>query len=272
MINPFHLAFPIKDIEETKALIKKWFGEIKKTDEVADLKVQLVNLNETKKLYYLDKFARLPEIRITFPTVQEFHEDSYALSTLGRLLADGKNSPLYKEIVELQRLAPNTFASQNSYEIAGKFTIRVRGNSGVSIDTLYNAIMKGLENFNTSGVNVTDLKRIKAKQETGFYNNISSALDKAFQLGIYNEFAGDPGFISKDVENIKNVTKEDVLRVFNKYIKDKNAVITSVVPLEEANLILTGSKEAYIKEEEIVQDAEKEFDANANIDLSLIHI
>ena len=254
------------DIEETKALIKKWFGEIKKTDEVADPKVQLVNLNETKKLYYLDKFARLPEIRITFPTVQEFHEDSYALSTLGRLLADGKNSPLYKEIVELQRLAPNTFASQNSYEIAGKFTIRVRGNSGVSIDTLYSAIMKGLENFNTSGVNVTDLKRIKAKQETGFYNNISSALDKAFQLGIYNEFAGDPGFISKDVENIKNVTKEDVLRVFNKYIKDKNAVITSVVPLEEANLVLTGSKEAYIKEEEIIQDAEKEFDANANID------
>lgn len=254
------------NIEETKALIKKWFGEIKSTNNVEDPEVQLVTLNETSKLYYLDKFARLPEIRITFPTVQEFHEDSYALSTLGRLLADGKNSPLYKEIVEQQRLAPNTSASQSSYEIAGKFTIRIRGNSGVSLDTLYSAIMNGLDNFNINGVNETDLKRIKAKQETGFYNNISSALDKAFQLGIYNEFAGDPGFISKDVENIKKVTKEDVLRVFNKYIKNKNAIITSVVPESEPELILTGSKEAYIKEEEIVQDAEKKFDADANIE------
>ena len=254
------------NIEETKELVNKWFGDIKRSNEVEEPKVQLVTVNETNKLYYLDKFARLPEIRITFPTVQEFHEDSYALNTLGRLLADGKNSPLYKEIVEQRRLAPSTSASQNSYEIAGKFTIRVRGNSSVSLDTLYTAIMKGLENFDSNGVNEADLKRIKAKQETGFYNNISSALDKAFQLGIYNEFAGDPGFISKDVENIKNVTKEDVLRVFNKYIKGKNAIITSVVPEAQPELILTGSKEAYIKEEEIVQDAEKEFDANTNIE------
>ena len=255
------------NIEETKELVNKWFGEIKPSaKEVEDPEVQLVSLDETNKLYYLDKFARLPEIRITFPTVQEFHKDSYALSTLGRLLSGGKSSPLYKEIVEKKKLAPSTSASQNSYEIAGKFTISVRGNSGVKLDTLYTAIMNGLESFETNGVNETDLKRIKAKQETGFYNNISSALNKAFQLGIYNEFAGDPGFISKDVENIKNVTKEDITRVYNKYVKGKNSIITSVVPELEPELILAGSKEAYIKEEEILQGVEKQFDADANIE------
>ena len=255
------------NIEETKELVNKWFGEIKPSaKEVEDPEVQLVSLDETNKLYYLDKFARLPEIRITFPTVQEFHKDSYALNTLGRLLSGGKSSPLYKEIVEKKKLAPSTSASQNSYEIAGKFTISVRGNSGVKLDTLYTAIMNGLESFETNGVNETDLKRIKAKQETGFYNNISSALNKAFQLGIYNEFAGDPGFISKDVENIKNVTKEDITRVYNKYVKGKNSIITSVVPELEPELILAGSKEAYIKEEEILQGVEKQFDADANIE------
>ena len=255
------------NIEETKELVNKWFGEIKPSaEEVEDPEVQLVSLNETNKLYYLDKFARLPEIRITFPTVQEFHKDSYALNTLGKLLSGGKSSPLYKEIVEKKKLAPSTSASQSSYEIAGKFTISVRGNSGVNLDTLYAAIMNGLESFETNGVNETDLKRIKAKQETGFYNNISSALNKAFQLGIYNEFAGDPGFISKDVENIKNVTKEDITRVYNKYVKGKNSIITSVVPELEPELILAGSKEAYIKEEEILQGVEKQFDADANIE------
>ena len=39
-----------------------------------------------------------------------------------------------------------------------------------------------------------DLERIKVAQEREFYEGISSALGKAFQLTQYNTFTGDPGF------------------------------------------------------------------------------
>ena len=142
---------------------------------------------------------------------------------MGDLLSDGKNSPFYKEIVEKKKLAPSASSSNDSSEIAGQFSIRVRSNPNVSLDDVYKSIKTALENFENDGIEDKDLLRIKAGQETAFYNGISTNLNKALQLGLYNEYAGDPGYIGQDIENILGVSKKDVQRVYNKYIKNKNA-------------------------------------------------
>ncbi|TQV88217.1 M16 family metallopeptidase [Aliikangiella coralliicola] len=250
------------DISETKALVKRWFGEIKKSEPIADPKPMPVNLTTTKKLFHLDTFAKVPELRITFPTVEQYHQDSYALSALGEILSQGKRAALYKQIVETEKLAPNVAAYQNSNEMAGTFTIRVRAHAGKDLDDINNAVTKALTNFEKNSFSDNDLARIKARQETGFYNGISSVLNKAFQLGSYEEYAGDPGFISQDIENIKKVTREDVVRVYNQYIKGQNYIMTSFVPKEQASLIVDGSEKANVVEEKIVQGAEKNFDSD----------
>ena len=248
------------DMDQTKEIVEKWFGEIKPSSSInEDPKPQPTSLKKSKKLYYLDKFAKLPELRIVFPTIENYHPDSYALNTLGDLLSDGKNSPFYKEIVEKKKLAPSASSSNYSSEIAGQFSIRVRSNPNVSLDDVYKSIKTALENFENDGIEDKDLLRIKAGQETAFYNGISTNLNKALQLGLYNEYAGDPGYIGQDIENILGVSKKDVQRVYNKYIKNKNAIYLSVVPQSQPGLVLSESEEAYIKEEKIVQGAEKQF-------------
>jgi len=249
------------EFDETKKLVERWFGEIKpNANTIEKPQVQLVTLSQNKRLYHLDKYAQLPQLSITFPTVEQFSTDSYALNTLGELLSDGRNSVFYKEIIENQKLAPSASAYNYSSEIAGQFGMSVRANPNTSLDKVYDAIMQSLENFEENGVSDKDLKRIKAGQETAFYNSISTNLSKARQLGFYNEYAGDPGFVSKDIENILAVTKEDIMRVYNQYIKNQNAVILSIVPQSQSELILTGSTEAYIKEEQVVRGKEKQFD------------
>lgn len=250
------------DFAETKAMVKRWFGEIKKSDPIEKPQPQMVKLDKIKKLFHLDTFAKLPELRITFPTVEQYHKNSYALSALGEILSDGKRAPLYKEIVEKQKLAPSVSAYQDSNEMAGTFTMRVRGNANKDLDDINSAIKVALANFEKDGFSDKDLNRIKARQETSFYNGISSVLNKAFQLGSYEEYAGDPAFISQDIENIKNVTREDVMRVYKQYIKDKNFVMTSFVPEKQPELIVDGSSKADVVEEKVVQGAEKQFDAS----------
>ena len=250
------------EIDETKKMVEKWFGEIKKSEPIADLKPMPVTLKESKKLYHLDTFAKVPEIRITYPTVEQYHKDSYALSALGEILSQGKRAHLYKEIVETQKLAPSVSSYQSSDELAGTFTFRVRANAGVDLDNVEAAIQTALANFESKGFSDNDLQRIKARQETQFYNGISSVLNKAFQLGSYEEYAGDPGFISKDIENIKAVTRDDIMRVYKKYIKGQNFVMTSFVPKAEEKLIVDGSTKANVVEEKIVQGAEKDFDSD----------
>ena len=246
------------DVEETKALVKKWFGEIPRGPEVKPLEPRPVTLEATKSLYFEDNFAKLPELRIVFPTVEEYHKDSYALNILGQLLSGSKKAPLYKVIVEEEKLAPNVGSYQSSSELAGEFIFRVRANETIDLDSVKVAIDKGLAMFEAEGVNTKDLKRIKAEQETNLYRGVSTVLNKAFQLVQDNEFIGDPSYITETAKLTNAVTAEDIMRVYNTYLKGKNYLMTSVVPKEQLNLAITESTEAKVWIEEVKKDVANE--------------
>ena len=243
---------------DVKKLIQKYFGEIPSRGQDVPMEPQPVKLSETKVLYHEDNFASLPEIRMTYPTVEQFHEDQWALDALGQILSDGKRAPLYKAIVEEAKVAPNVSSYNSSNELAGTFTIRVRANSGVDLDSVRLVLNQTLEKFDKEGFDVKDLDRIKAGLETNFYNGISSVLGKAFQLAQYNEYAGNPSFVETDIANIKAVTKEDVMRVFRKYILGKNHIVTNFVPKGGGELAMEGAVLANVKEEAIVPYTESE--------------
>ncbi|MEH6408123.1 MAG: insulinase family protein, partial [Leeuwenhoekiella sp.] len=140
----------------------------------------------------------------------------------------------------------------------GTFRIMVTANSGVDLDSVATGINEAFALFEKDGVKDRDIERIKAGLETDFYNGISSVLGKSFQLAQYDVFTGDPGFITKDINNIKAVTKEDVMSVYEKYIKDKPFVMTSFVPKGQKELIVDNSEEAQVVEEKIIENVQTE--------------
>jgi zinc protease len=243
------------DRDQTKQWIEKYFAEIQSGVTLEDPKPQPVTLDKVKMAYWEDKYANVPELNMVIPTVEEYHPDSYALSFLGRLFSYGKKAPLYKVIVEEKKLAPSVIGYQRSNEIAGEFAIRIRTFPNVDLDDVKKAIFESFQRLETESFTEQDVERIKAGLETQFYNGISSILSKSFQLASYNEYAGSPGYITTDLENLKAVTKEDILRVYEKYIKDKPYVMTSFVPKGQLDLIVEGSEPFTIKEEAV--EAEK---------------
>ena len=245
------------DIAETKKAVKKWFGEIKRGNEVAKLKPMPVNLTETKSLYFEDNFAKLPELRLVFPTVEMFHEDQYALDILGQLLSGSKKSPLYKEIVSGKKLAPRVSSYNSSNELAGEFTFVVRANAGTNLNTVKTALEEGLKNFEAN-FDEAQLVRIKAQQEVQLYTGTESVMNKAFALANGNVYANDPAQVIKEAALTNKVTKEDVIRVYNKYIKEKNFIMTSFVPKGQTDLVMENALKAEVYQEEIVQGKSNE--------------
>jgi zinc protease len=239
------------DIDEAKSLIEKYFGEIPGGNEVSDPVPVPVTLEKTKKLYHEDNFAKTPQFRMMWPTAEEYSEDSYPLAYLGQLLSQGKKAPLYKVLEKERKLTTSQSAYNRSQEIAGSFGIAVTANDGVSLRDVEDGIFEAFRMFEMEGFTEEDVERIKAGLETQFYNGISSILGKSFQLASYNEYAGDPAFYATDIEKMKAVTKDDILRVYNKYIKGKPYLATSFVPKGQLNLIAEGSTDAGVKEEDI---------------------
>jgi zinc protease len=249
------------DSEQAKEWIKKYFDEIPKGNEITPLPVSPVEVAETKKLYYEDNFARLPELRMVWPTVEQYHPDMYALDILTQLLTDGKKAPFNKVIIEEQQLSSSVFMFSQNSEIAGETSLIVRAYPGTDLDKVSSAVEDAFAKFENDGFSDSDLNRIKAGIETQFYNGLSSVLGKAFQLAQYNIFAGDPGYINKDIQQTLAVTKDDVLRVYEKYFKDENFIATSFVPQGQKELALENSVLANVVEEQIVQGkANEEFE------------
>ncbi|GAB4156771.1 MAG: pitrilysin family protein [Winogradskyella sp.] len=250
------------DVEQTKAWVKKYFDEIPKGEDIPKLEKQPVTLKSTKRLFYEDNFARAPQLTMAWPGVPEYHKDSYALSVLTNYLSNGKKAPLNKVLIDDEKLTDNVSFFQYNSELAGQLMLMVTAFDQTDLNTVASAIKNGFKDFELHGISEKDLNRIKAKQETDFYQGLSSVLGKGFQLAQYEIFAGDPGFINQDVKNILAVTPEDVMRVYNTYIKDKNFVATSFVPQGQKNLVLNNSQLADIKEEKIIEGAEDTFDAS----------
>ncbi|NJY63918.1 insulinase family protein [Salinimicrobium sp. CDJ15-81-2] len=251
--------------DQAKEWVEKYFGEIKKGPAIPELEKRPANLQETKKLYYEDNFARLPELTYAWPTVPSYHKDAYALEVLATYLADGKNAPFYKELVAEQKLTPNVQMYNYTSELAGQLMLQIRAYDGKDLDSVHAAVTETFQQFEAEGISEKDLKRIKAGQETAVYNSLSSVLGKGFQLAQYEIFANDPNMINKEIDLILAVTPQDVMRVYKKYIQNKPYVATSFVPKGAAELALENSKPAEVEEEQIVMGAEQEFDLEEEV-------
>lgn len=243
-----------------KQLIEKYFGEIKKGADIKDPEPLPIVLTGTRRLVHEDNFARAGQLTIAWPTVEQYHPDSYALDYLAQLLSRGKKAPMYKVIEKEKKLASGPRADNSSQEVAGSFTVTVTANEEILLQDVEAAVFESFSRFESDGFTDADVERIKAGLETRFYNGISSVLGKSFQLAQYNEYAGSPDYYKTDLEKMKGVTKADILRVYETYIKGKPFVETSFVPKGKPELAVAGSLPAGVIEENILTATEVKID------------
>ncbi len=250
------------DTKQARQWVHRYFDEIRPGSEIPSQARQPGVVKETVKFYHEDNFARLPELTYVWPTVEEYHPDSYALEVLSTYLTEGKKAPFYRVLVENHKLTSNVDAYSYNSELAGQFYLSVRAFAGKDLDEVAGAIGEAFSLFEKEGIAEQDLNRIKVGQERRFYNSLSSVLGKGATLAQYSIFAGDPGYVEKDIRNMLAVTTADVKRVYEKYIRGRNYVATSFVPKGSPQLALEGSVIADVVEEKIVEGAEETFDAS----------
>ena len=248
------------DIEQATKWVRKYFDEIPKGAEIPALEKRPGNVPETKFLYYEDNFARVPQLTMVWPTVASYHTDSYPLEVLSEYLTNGKSAPMNQVLVDDLKLTSSTSMFNYISELAGQTQISVRAFKDKSLEEIKTGIEKGFAKFEAEGISEKSLKRIKAGQETDFYRSLSSVLGKGTGLASYNTYTGDPGFVTEDIKRTLAVTTVDVMRVYNKYIKNKNYIATCFVPRSSSDLALKNALLANVVEEKIVIGAEEKFD------------
>ncbi len=218
------------DEAQTLAWIAKYFGPIPRGPEVAAPDKPPAPLDADRYISMEDRVA-LPLLFMGFPTVHIYHEDEAPLDVLMSILGEGQTSLLYKNMVK-NRLAVQASASHFCREISCTFGVIALPNpaSGKDLADLEKIVRDSLVEFEGRGVLDDDLVRVKMGIVAGMTYGLESVSGKVSRLALYQYVTGSPDYAEADIARYENVTKEDVMRVYERYIKAKPAVIMSIVP------------------------------------------
>lgn len=227
------------DFDELQALawVNQYFGEIPSGPAVTADEKPLVTLDKTRYISLEDR-VHLPLIRIGFPTVYARHQDEAALDLLSNILGGGKTSLFYKNLVK-DGFAVQAGVSHPCQELACQFSMYALANpaKGGQLADLEKRMRESISEFEQRGVTDDDLHKVKVQFEASTIFGLQSVSGKVSTLAFNQTFSGNPDMISSDLKRYANVTKADVMQVFNRYIKDKPMVVMSVVPEGQRQLI-----------------------------------
>lgn len=216
--------------EQTLKWVVKYFGPIPAGPEVDDMPKTPVHLDADRYISMEDNVS-LPLLYMAWPTVYRYHKDEAPLDVLMSIMGSGRTSLLYKNMVK-PGLAVQASAGHGCSELACTFSIYALPNpaKGTSLAQLEGIVRQSMEEFETRGVTDDDLARVKAGIVSDMIYGLESVRGKVSQLASYQTFRHDANYIGKDIARYENVTKEDVMRVYDEYIKGHHAVIMSVLP------------------------------------------
>jgi len=218
-------------------LAEKYFGPIPKGPDVQPVKLPPAVIKTDRYVTMKDNYAKLPMMRIVFPSVPQYHKDEAALDCLAEILGQGNNSLMYKNLTKPQK-AVNASAYNSTSELAGEFTFAVTPFPGQKLADVEKELRKTLDEFEKRGATDDEIKKFKVQAESQAIYGLESVSQKVSQLASFQTFTGTPNYIHDELARYSAVTKEDVMRVYKQYIKDKHAVIVSVVTKgQEDNIV-----------------------------------
>ena len=218
------------DEEQTLAWVKKYFGSIPIGPAVPKPEYVPVTLDADRYISLEDN-VQLPLLYMSWPTVHANHPDEAPLDVLMNIMGEGQTSLLYKNL-DKPGLTIQASAGHQCRELSCSFSLFALANPAKvrKLADMETIIRDSLTEFESRGVEDDDITRVKASIVSGMIYGLESVRGKVSQLAAYQTYRDTPNGIGDDIARYEGVTKADVMRVYDKYIKNKPAVIMSIVP------------------------------------------
>ena len=225
------------DTKQTLEWVKTYFGTIPAGPEKADPEYVPITLDKDRYISLEDN-VQLPLLYMSWPTVHANHADEAPLDVLANILGQGQTSILYKNI-QKPGLTVQASAGHGCREIHCTLTLFTLANPAKvqKLGDLETKMRAAFGEFEERGVMDDDLTRVKSSIVSGLIYGLESVSGKISQLAAYETYRNNPNGIGDDIARYEGVTKADVMRVYNKYIKGNSAVVMSIVPKGAGGMI-----------------------------------
>ena len=230
------------DSESALALVDAYFGGVDPGPAVGPVACDNTATRDSRVL--LEDGVVLPRLYLNWLSPAIFADGDADLDLVADVLADGKSSRLYKNMVYERRIATDVIAVQQSRELSGFFQLIATAAPGHTLAELEAAMSAEIARVAESGPTSAESQRSLAQAEAQFVYRVQTVGGfggKSDQLNQYNVFVGDPGYFDRDLDRYREATPVSVAAAAGRFLVQAPRVAVSVVPRGRLDLALPDS-------------------------------
>ncbi len=214
------------DVATAKRLCQKYFGSLPSTPPPdRPQKAPPPPVLKAEKRVQLDDRVSLERVYLVWPSPAMFAPGDAELDLLGQVLG-GKSGRLYKKLVYDERIAQAVEVSQDSAPLSSMFEVVVTLKPGHKAAEAIKLVDEELQRVRKEAITAADLERARNEYEANYVYALMSGQRRADTLNRYAYFAGDAGFIDKDLERYRTATVEAIRGWADKTLGPGRVVVT----------------------------------------------
>jgi zinc protease len=226
---------------QVRPLVEKYFGWIPRGQDVVRPTTSAPPIAATRHITLEDRVT-LPQLTLIWRSDKSYSRDEAALQALASILADGKNSRLYKRLVYDQKVAQDVSAFNYAQLLSGDFFVQVTARPDTKLPSMERAVDEEIAKIAQTPPGADEMKRVLSGLETAFVRGLETTAGKADQLNSYLYYTGNAGYAAEDLARYRSLTPADVQRVAREYLVGKNRVVVSIVPQGKTNLAVAAKE------------------------------
>lgn len=217
------------NIEETKALVDKYFAGIpKKKDPYRPNIVEPALGGEVRDTVFDN--IQLPAVIQTYRIPAQGTPDYYAVTMLGQLLSQGESSRLHKALIDEQQKALFVGNFPLSLEDPGVSIAFGICNGGVDPKEVEMSMDAEVAKVQNELISESEFQKLRNQVENDFITTNETVQGIAESLANYHTYFGDANLINTEIDRYMKVTREDIQRVAKKYYTKDNRVVLYYLP------------------------------------------
>lgn len=180
----------------------------------------------------LERTIEQSHLAVSFPSINYFSDDTYALNMVSVLLGGGLNSRLFQKIREDKGLAYSLYSFVETFHNTGLFTTYA-ATSVNQTEHLYHDILEEIKAFKREGISEMDLIEVKEQIKSNLIIGMENMSSRMSHYGKGELLLGRIRLQDDMIDRINSVTKDKVEQLITEAFDFNNISVTLVSPQAE---------------------------------------
>ena len=222
----------VGDFKTTEAIakIKKQFESIPAQPAAAKVDAAEPAQTAERRFTVEDPLAQLSLLLMAYKGVAGNTQDAAALQVMVNVIGSGQSSRLYQKLVREKQLVINIGSFVNARRGPGAVLFNATIAPGKKVEDVEAAIYEEIARLQKEPIADWELEKAKQFARRNAINSRQSSLGQAINIAEGVVAWNDPNYANTSLERSMAVTKEDVMRVAQKYLQASSRTVGVAIP------------------------------------------